>query len=237
MRLQVALARAGVASRRKSEELIVEGRVTVNGETITQLGSKVGPDDHIKVDGKLLQRQPREPVYILFNKPRETITAVTDDRGRRVVMDFLKEVKERVFPVGRLDWDTEGVLLITNDGDLANKLTHPSYEVPRTYRAKVRGVPDAKTLEKMRTGVYLDDGRTEPADVKVVERTEANSWLEITVREGRNRLVRRLCQAVGHPINKLRRTRYANLKTTGLRPGQWRYLTSQEVERLRRTVK
>lgn len=233
VRLQVVLARAGVASRRKCEDLIRQGRVTVNGKTVKELGTRVNPAiDHVKVNGKRVETAPEPLVYILLNKPKGTLSAASDDTDRPVVTGLLKGVSERVFPVGRLDWDTEGVLLLTNDGDLAHKLTHPKFEVPRTYEVKVRGMPIAETLERMRTGVYLEDGRTPPATVKRLDSTDKNAWLEITVHEGRNRLIRRMCQAVGHPVMKLRRVRFAGLTVTGLAPGQWRYLRDRELARL-----
>ena len=238
LRLQVVLARAGIASRRKSEELITSRRVTVNGKVVSKLGTRVNPNkDHVQVDGKPIAKAPSTMLYILLNKPKGVLTAVEDDRGRPVVRDLLRGIKERVYPVGRLDWNTEGVLLLTNDGDLTHKLMHPSYEVPRVYRVKVRGIPDTKTLIRLRRGIMLDDGRSPPALIKRLEDTGTNSWLEITVREGRNRLIRRMCQAVGHPVNKLERTSFGGLKTHGLKPGQWRYLLKTELTRLKRVPK
>jgi pseudouridine synthase len=238
IRLQLVLSRAGVASRRKAEDLIVAGRVRVNGKVVTQLGTKVDPSESaIKVDGKLLGAAPQRPVYLLMNKPRGVLTAAVDADGRPVVTQLIRGIRQRVFPVGRLDLDTEGLLLLTNDGELAHKLTHPSFGVPRTYHAKVSGKPDARTLERMRKGVRLEDGPSGPARVRFVKPTDTNAWLEITVSEGRNRLIRRLCQAVGHPVSKLKRVSYGGLKLRGLSPGGWRELTDSEVAWLRKAVK
>lgn len=231
IRLQALIARAGISSRRDAEAIILEGRVTLNGEVVTELGTRAVPGrDHIKVDGKLLREEERK-VYFLLNKPRGVITAVTDPHGRPVVVDYLK-VRERIFPVGRLDWDTEGVLLLTNDGDFSYRLTHPKFEITRTYHAKVRGIPDEKTLNRMRRGVFLEDGKAKVAKVSMLESTENNSWIEIVVQEGRNRLVRRLCEAVGHPVNKLKRVNFAGIELGNLKPGQSRALTETEINKL-----
>ena len=235
VRIQALIARAGISSRRDAEAIILEGRVTLNGEVVTELGTRAVPGrDHLKVDGKLLRDEERK-VYFLLNKPRGVITAVTDPHGRPVVVDYLK-VRERIFPVGRLDWDTEGVLFLTNDGDFSYRLTHPKFEVPRTYHAKVRGIPDEKTLNRMRRGVFLEDGKASVAKVSMLESTENNSWIEIVVQEGRNRLVRRLCEAVGHPVNKLKRVNFAGIELGNLKPGQSRSLTESEVLKLQKKL-
>ena len=206
-RLQKIIAQAGVASRRKSEELILQGLVKVNGETVTTLGVKVDPDrDRIEVQGKPIRLQRKR--LFAFYKPRGVITSMSDPRGRRVVADYFRAIPERVFPVGRLDWDTEGLLLMTNDGELANLLMHPRYEVEKCYHATVQGHPDDAALERLRRGIRLEDGWTAPANVRRIRREKGLTVLEIIIHEGRNRLVRRMCKAVGHPVRHLIRTRF-----------------------------
>ncbi|WP_124727290.1 pseudouridine synthase [Staphylospora marina] len=231
-RLQKVMAMAGVASRRQCENLIREGRVKVNGEWVTAPGMKVDPrKDVIEVDG--------EPVFLeekrtfLFYKPSGVITSMSDPRGRKTVADFFRDIPERVFPVGRLDYDTEGLLLVTNDGELANRLLHPRFEVEKVYVATVRGKPDKAAIRTLREGVRLEDGMTAPAKVRVLEASDSRSRLELTIHEGRNRQVRRMCAAVGHPVIHLKRTRLAFLTLSGLRRGEYRELTPQEVKRLR----
>ncbi|MGQ9629587.1 MAG: pseudouridine synthase [bacterium] len=236
-RLQKFMASHGVASRRKCEQIISEGRVTVNGRVITELGTKIDPErDAVKVDGKLIHRD--EPkVYIMLNKPAGYLTAMGEGKGDRpLVKDLLKGVKVRVFPVGRLDYHTEGALLLTNDGEVAYRLTHPRYGVPRTYEAKVKGVPDEEDLKSLADGVPLDDGITKPAEVKLIGRGSKNGVLKITISEGRNRQVRRMCEAIGHPVIKLKRKSIGPLKLRGLSPGEYRYLTPPEIKALRKLV-
>jgi pseudouridine synthase len=236
-RLQKIIARAGITSRRKAEELILQGRVKVNGQVVMELGSKADPEkDHVKVDGKLIHfKQPQ--AYLMLNKPRGYVTTLSDPEGRPTVLDLLKGVRQRVFPVGRLDYDTEGLLLLTNDGDLAHALMHPSYEVSKTYLAKVKGVlPDDK-IKKLERGVPLRDGKTSPCTIKKVRKTQENSWLEVTLHEGKKRQVRRMLERVGHPVLKLKRIRYAFLGLAGLLPGQYRHLSPQEVKRLKSLAK
>jgi 23S rRNA pseudouridine2605 synthase len=233
-RLQKVLAEAGVASRRKSEELIVAGRVQVNDRTVTTLGVKVNPaSDIIKVDGKPINRQSK--VYVLLHKPKGVITSVSDPGGRKVVTDFLPGIKERVFPVGRLDYDTEGLLLLTNDGELANLLTHPKYHVPRTYHATVEGVPHGSVLDKLRGGIQLEDGMTAPAEVEYVDimPDKNQTVLSITIYEGRNRQVRRMLEAVRFPVVRLKRIRFGPIELTGLPRGKFRHLRPDEVKLLR----
>jgi 23S rRNA pseudouridine2605 synthase len=228
-RIQKILALMGVASRRKAEELIEEGRVTVNGAVAT-LGMKADPEvDHIKVNGKLLVR-PEPKVYFMFNKPRGVVTSLSDPEGRPTVGDFLKRIKYRVFPVGRLDYDSEGLLLITNDGDFAQMLLHPSKKVPKTYYVKVKGVIGEDAVARLRRGVKLEDGMTAPAKVRKVKETESNSWIEIIIHEGRKRQIRRMLERVGHPVLKLRRTSINGLALKGLKIGEYRPLTPEEVE-------
>jgi 23S rRNA pseudouridine2605 synthase len=229
-RLQKVLARAGLGSRRACEELIDEGRVEVNGE-VAVLGRRVDPEhDRVTVDGVTLPVRPGL-VYYLLNKPAKVVTTAHDPEGRPTVIDLVP-AEPRVFPVGRLDWDTEGVLLLTNDGDLAHGLTHPSRGVPKTYLAEVAGVPGKAALRLLREGVDLDDGRTAPARARLAQSTPTGSALEIVIHEGRNRQVRRMCEAVGHPVRRLVRTRFGPLLDHRLAPGQWRPLTSAEIQSL-----
>ncbi len=237
-RLQKIIARAGITSRRKAETLILEGRVKVNGRIVKELGVKADPEeDLIEVDGEPVKLKKKRPYYILLYKPRGYISSVEDQFGRPTVLSLLgRDVKERVYPVGRLDYDAEGVLLITNDGELANKLIHPRYQVPKTYHVKVKGVPDEKDINKLRKGVYLREGKTKPAEVRVLGRARENTWVEITVTEGRYRLIKRMCWNVGHPVCRLKRVRFAGLGPGRLKPGEYRHLTPQEVERLKKLV-
>ena len=240
IRLQKILSQAGIASRRAAEKLIAEGRVTVNGTTVREMGVKADPAaDDIRVDGRRLRSERHR--YILLNKPAGFVTTRNDPQRRRTVMDLLGGVREYVYPVGRLDYDTEGLLLLTNDGDLAARLTHPRHEVERTYEAHVAGTPDDAALNRLRRGIPLDGRRTMPAQVMRLSKgllkdghRERNSVLSITIREGRNRQVRRMCEAVGHPVRKLRRVRIGPIADTRLRVGEWRELTKIEVERLKR---
>ncbi|MBN9685275.1 MULTISPECIES: pseudouridine synthase [unclassified Corallococcus] len=231
-RLQKYLARAGVASRRHAEELITSGRVGVNNETVTELGSRVEPGvDLVTVDGKLVT-PPEESSYYLLYKPVGVVTTLSDPQGRPTVASYVEETGRRLFPVGRLDYDAEGALLFTDDGALAHKLTHPSFQVPRTYLAKVKGVPDMPTLEKLRGGVRLEDGMATPVSVDIFEKAERNTWLKIVVAEGRPHLIKRLCAAVGHPVVRLFRPNYAGIGVEGLRPGELRKLKTAEVMQL-----
>lgn len=230
-RLQKVLARAGVASRRAAEQLILAGRVEVNGKKVRVLGTKVGPKDEVRVDGRRILQE--EPAWYVLHKPPEMVTTLSDPEGRPCVGDVTREIPERVFPVGRLDWDAEGVLLLTNDGELANRLTHPRYEVPRVYDAKVRGEPDEATLERLRAGVRLEDGHARPRSVEVVGHARRNTWLRLTVTEGRPHLVKRLCAAVGHPVQRLRRVEYAGIGLGSLEPGEVRPLNAAEIKALK----
>lgn len=232
-RLQKYLAAMGVASRRACEQLIAEGRVQVNGETVTLPGTKITPGaDTVAVDGRVLSQAPRLR-YILLYKPVGYICSAADEKGRRTVLDLLAGVTERVYPVGRLDYDTSGVLLLTNDGELTNRLLHPSHEVEKTYLAQVEGEPDQKALERLRKGVKLSDGLTAPAKVRRQRSRDGRFWLELTIHEGRNRQVRRMLEAVGHPVLHLKRTKLDFLDLSGLSPGAWRELSADEVRRLK----
>jgi len=234
-RLQKILSEMGITSRRKAEDLIFEGRVTVNGRIAT-IGTKADPvKDHIKVDGKLLIR-PEPKVYIMFNKPKNVVISLHDPEGRPTVKDFLKGVKYRVFPVGRLDYDSEGLLLLTNDGDFAHAVLHPSKKISKTYLVKVKGILDEEEIEKLKSGVRLRDGMTLPAKVKKIKRTENNSWLEMTIYEGKKRQIRRMLEKTGHDVLKLKRIRVDGLELGKLEPGTFRYLTPEERDKIKKEV-
>ncbi|MDH5159987.1 23S rRNA pseudouridine(2605) synthase RluB [Heyndrickxia oleronia] len=232
-RLQKVIAHAGIASRRKAEELILEGKVKVNGKIVTELGSKVSSNDKVEVNEIPLERETK--VYLLMYKPRGVISAVTDDKNRKVVTDFLPEIKERVYPVGRLDYDTSGLLILTNDGDFANLLMHPRYEIHKTYVAKVKGIPSKQMLRQLEKGIKLEDGMTAPAKAKLLsaDKKTQKSIIELTIHEGKNRQVRRMFEAIGHPVQKLKRERYAFLNLHGLNAGEVRELSPHEVKQLR----
>jgi len=232
-RLQKILAQAGVASRRNAEKLIAAGRVAVDGVTVTELGAKVeAAAVRITVDGKPVAA-PEAKVYFLLNKPKGYITTAHDDRGRRTVLDLLPEVKERIYPVGRLDNNTEGLLLLTNDGDLTNGLLHPKQEVDKTYVARVQPAPTEAAVIRLTEGVDLEDGRTAPALVRVLESDGAEARVEITIHEGRNRQVRRMFAAVGCDVKALKRKTFAGLTLAGLPRGKHRELTQKELAHLR----
>ncbi|WP_332649316.1 pseudouridine synthase [Lysinibacillus sp. 54212] len=233
-RLQKVIAYAGVASRRKAEQLIQEGKVKVNGKVVRELGTKVSNSDTIEVEGVKLEKEDK--VYFLLYKPRGYISAVTDDKGRKTVTDiFKKRVHQRIFPVGRLDYDTTGLLLLTNDGEFSYQLTHPKFKIDKTYVARVKGVPTIEGLKKLQRGIKLEDGKTAPAKVSMTSFDEqaGKAICEITIHEGRNRQVRRMFEAIGTPVVKLKRERFAFLDLTGLNPGEYRELTKHEVKLLR----
>ncbi len=234
MRLQQFIATCGLASRRRAEELIVEGRVTVNG-VIAQLGAQVDPlTDKIAVDGRTLE--PETSVYILLNKPRGVVTTVRDTHGRGTVMDCLAALDARVFPVGRFDRDVDGALLLTNDGELAFRLTHPRFEVTKTYRVWVTGDMSVETAARLARGVMLDDGLTARCQVKILSRMRGRTQIELVLHEGRNREVKRMCNAVNHPVKQLSRIAFAGLTVRNLSAGEWRQLDSEEVASLRKRV-
>lgn len=242
-RLQKIIAAAGIASRRKAEELITQGRVAVNGHTTTELGSKADPEhDHIKVDGKALRPAERH-IYLLLNKPKGYVTTVSDPEGRPTVMDLVKSVGGRIYPVGRLDYASEGLLLLTNDGELANYLTRASSQVPKTYLVKVSGRPAEDNIEKLRRGIRIgrrpgasnrgaEQAHTAPAQIRLTKDAE-NPWYEVTLHEGKNRQIRRMFEEIGHHVEKIKRVRYGPL-TLDVEPSQFRHLASNEVKALRR---
>lgn len=231
-RISKVIARTGLASRREAESIVESGRVKVNGAVVHHPGHPVVESDRITVDDLPLPAPPRH-VYYLLNKPRGYITGRNDPEERKTVFELIGGVKERIEPVGRLDMDTEGVLLLTNDGDLAHRLTHPSMHVPKRYMVKVWRAPDEKTLNRIRNGIRLEDGRTAPCKARVVETTDkGNAWVEVTVTEGKNRLIRRMFEAVNHPVSKLRRESFATIAVRNCERGKIRPLTGEEVRRL-----
>jgi 23S rRNA pseudouridine2605 synthase len=235
-RLQKIIATAGIASRRHAEELIKAGVVTVNGKVITELGTKADPEtDHIKVRGKLINPTLRklEKVYVLLNKPRGYLSSVSDTEGRPMVLELLPASLGRLYPVGRLDFNTEGLLLLTNDGAFTNFITSARNRVEKVYEAKVKGVPDERSIERLRRGVTLDDGvRTAPAKIRRIGETESNAWFELLLHEGKNQQIRRMFELIGHSVIKLRRSRIGGLRDDELKPGKWRLLTNDEVKLL-----
>jgi pseudouridine synthase len=238
-RLQKVLSAAGVASRRLAEELIVQGRVSVNGQTVTQLGTKADPSvDEIKVDGRRIKTTQRKR-YVLLNKPRGYITTRSDPQGRPTVMDLVKGVKEYIYPVGRLDYDSEGLLLLTNDGELAARLTHPRHEVEKVYEARVKGVPDDHTIDRLARGFPIEGRRTAPARLRVsepfVKGSGEQTIVEISIHEGRQRQVRKMFEAVGHPVVRLKRVRIGPIEDPEMPVGHWRELTPMEIIRLRQS--
>ncbi len=235
-RLQKVMAHAGIASRRKSEELIVKGHVRVNGKLVTELGVQVGNSDRVEVDGVPIDRE--EPIYFLLNKPRSMISAVSDDKERRVVTDLFTHVEQRIYPVGRLDYDTTGALILTNDGELSQMLMHPKFHIDKTYVAKVEGIVDRRSLNKLENGINIEGKKTSPAKAKIlsVDNDKKMSMVELTIHEGRNQQVKNMFRAIGHPVQKLKRETYGTLNLNGLRPGEWRELKSFEVNQLRNLI-
>ena len=236
-RLQKILSQAGVASRRASEQLMLEGRVTVNGAAVRELGTKADAStDDIRVDGRRVT-MPERHRYLLLNKPRGYMTTRSDPQRRPTVIDLLGGVREYVYPVGRLDFDTEGLLILTNDGDLAARLTHPSHGVARVYEAMVLGVPDAHDLDRLARGVTVEGQRMTAADVHMLPgRRDRHAVLKITLREGRNRQVRTMLEAIGHPVDHLKRIAIGPIRDHGLKPGRWRDLTEAEIAALKKAA-
>ncbi len=236
-RLHKLIARAGFASRRKAEDLILQGRVEVNGKVISRVGVIVDPiKDIIKVDGQLItESEPKVYLYLILNKPPKVLTTLHDSRGRSTVADLIRRgVKERVYPVGRLDWDAEGLMLLTNDGEVANTLIHPRYKVPKTYLVKLRGVLNRLAIKKLESGVYLEDGKTLPAQIRVGKKNVKSFWISITIREGRNKQIKRMCRAVGYEVARIVRIRFGPLELGDLKPGEYRYLSSREIKFLKK---
>ncbi|MBI1951748.1 MAG: rRNA pseudouridine synthase [Acidobacteria bacterium] len=232
VRLQKYLADSGVASRREGERLIGAGRVEVNGKVVMAQGLRVDPDrDVVRVDGRRVQSSGRR-VYYLLHKPKGFITSASDPEGRPTVLELLQGVRERIFPVGRLDWNSEGLLIFTNDGDLTHRLTHPANHVPKVYRVKVKGAVTGSDLEALRRGMFLEGRRTLPARVERVS-GQANTWLEVTLHEGRRNQIRRMFDRLGHRVQKLKRIAIGPIRDRALKPGEWRRLTPDEIRRLR----
>ena len=237
IRLQKILAISGITSRRRAEKLILEGRVTVNGAVVTQLGARADlTKDHIKIDRKLVITKEK-PIYLILNKPGGYVTTLNDDKGRPTVRDLIKNVKERIYPVGRLDINTEGLLPLTNDGILAHGLAHPSNQIPKVYLARVRGIPDEKKIRRLAKGIKIKGIPAAPLRVSIERITGNNSWLRFVLIEGRKRQVRILCEVIGHPVSKLKRIKYAFLNLKGLRLGKFRHLDSDEVTCLKKLLK
>lgn len=235
-RLQKLISAAGIASRRHAEDLITAGNVSINGKVVTELGTKADPDkDHIKVNGKLINPQlvQREKTYVLLNKPRGYLSSVSDQEGRPLVVELLPQALGKLHPVGRLDFNTEGLLLLTNDGDFTNYVTAARNQVEKVYEVKVKGIPTEAAIARLRRGVTFDDGtHTAPAQIKLLHQTDANAWYEVLLHQGRNQQVRRMFEMIGNSVIKLRRVRIGFLTDENLKPGYWRYLSPAEVSRL-----
>lgn len=232
-RLQKAIAKSGYTSRRKAENLITEGRVKVNKKKVTELGTKVGPNDQIEVDGIPIEKE--EPIYILLYKPRGVISSVSDDRGRKVVGDLISdEIEKRLFPVGRLDYDTSGLILLTNDGEFSQKLIHPKYKINKVYIAKVKGIPSKEDMRQLKKGVESDGEFLKCVNSRILKTDfkKRNSIIELTLQEGKNRQVRRMLESLGYQVDKLKRERFGPLTLGNLNPGEYRELTPHEVKQL-----
>src|ERR1044072_1275158 len=236
VRLQKLIATAGIASRRHAEELITAGNVSVNGKTVTELGAKADPaTDHIKVNNRLINAQlkPRERIYVLLYKPKGYLTSMADPEGRPIVTELIPSALGRLHPVGRLDFNTEGLLLLTDDGAFTNYITSAKNRVAKVYEVKVQGVPTENAIERLRRGIRLDDEvRTAPAEITLIKRTATNSWFEVILHEGRNQQIRRMFDAIGHSVLKLARVRIGPLVEPRLKSGSWRLLTREEVKRV-----
>lgn len=230
IRLQKYIADCGVTSRRKAEIMIREGRVTINGELVTEMGTKVDPsNDVVMVDGHLADLNAVEPIYLMLHKPRGYVTTLSDPEGRETVMDFVKEISERIYPVGRLDYLSEGLLLMTNDGEFANIIMHPKYNVTKVYEVKVFGSVTETILNKLRAGAYLDEGLVKPTSVRVIKQLPTKTWIEFRLNEGRNREIRRLCEAVGLTVDKLKRLAIGGLSIEGVAPGKFRLMSKDQM--------
>ena len=232
MRLQKIISQAGIASRRKAEELILSGRVSINGVTVIELGTKADPQkDRIEVDGQRIEpQQPR--IAILLNKPDGYITSTRDPQGRPTVAQILDHIPARLYPVGRLDFHTEGLLIMTNDGELAQAIEHPSGAIEKSYEVKVKGIPSREKIARLRQGIYLDRRKTAPAGIRLLN-TRINSWFEVKITEGRKNQIRRMFESIGHPVLKLRRVAIGFLRDPNLKPGEYRHLTRSEIQRFK----
>ncbi len=234
MRLQKFMAQCGIASRRKSEEIIASKRVKVNGVVITELGYKIDPlTDIITVDGKRVKNREKK-IYIMMNKPKGYVTTVSDEFNRKTVLDLIKGVKERVYPIGRLDFDTSGLLLLTNDGELAYKLIHPKFEVVKTYIATIAGKPSDEALERFRHGLEIDGYVTSEAEIEVLSSVNDKSVVRIQIHEGKNRQIRKMCDKIGHPVTSLKRIAIGELELGTIKKGCWRFLNDNEIEYLKK---
>jgi len=236
-RLQVIIAKAGITSRRKAKLMIQEGRVKVNNRVVREPGMQVDlARDTIRVDGKIIQNlEPK--LTIILNKPKGVITTLSDPQGRVTIKDILPRFKQRLFPIGRLDYHTEGAILLTNDGELCHMLQHPRYGLKKVYLVKVKGKPSESDLDRLRRGIFIDGRKTTSAKVRRMDKKGTHTWLEISIREGRNRQIRRMCQAIGHPVLKLKRIQVGPLSIGKLKPGEFRVLTRHEIDRLKSEAK
>jgi 23S rRNA pseudouridine2605 synthase len=236
-RLQKVMAHAGIASRRGSEKLIKEGRVKVNGKVVTEMGLNVSTDDNIEVNSVPISKEQK--LYFLLNKPRGVISSADDPKGRKTVVDFFSHIEQRIYPVGRLDYDTTGALLLTNDGELTNQLTHPKYGIEKTYIAKVTGLINKAAILKLEKGLNIDDYKTRPAKARImdIDPRKKISMVELTIHEGKNHQVKNMFKAIGFPVEKLNRDKYSFLTTEGLQSGEWRQLKTFEVNKLKELVK
>ena len=232
MRLQKYMAECGVASRRKAEEMIAQGRVTVNGAVVTEMGAQAEEGDEVRLDGQLI-RPETEKRYVMYHKPAGEVTTVSDPEGRKCVLDHFRDYPVRLYPVGRLDYDSEGLLLLTNDGALTERMLHPSHQVDKSYVARVEGAVSPEDMRLLRTGILLDDHKTAPAKARILKREALASVVLVTIHEGRNRQVRRMFEETGHRVLQLRRVRFGPLELGGLPRGKWRELTAEEVRKLR----
>jgi len=231
-RVQKILSAAGISSRRAAEKMILDGRISVNGEVVKELGTKADPDrDEIRVDGSLISTEISR-VYIMLNKPRGYVTTLKDPEGRPIVRDLLRDVDERVFPVGRLDYDSEGLLILTNDGDFAQKLQHPRFKIPKRYLVKVRGSVAAKDMAAVEKGVKLEDGMFKPLEFKLEGRNPKSTWVYVTINEGRNRVIRRFFEELGHPVARLVRVSIGEIGLGDLKEGEYRHLKKWEISKL-----
>lgn len=230
LRLQKYIADCGVTSRRKAEGFIIQGRVTVNGDVVTELGTKIDPaNDVVMVDGHLADLNAVEPIYLMLHKPRGFVTTLNDPEGRETVMDLVKEISERIYPVGRLDYLSEGLLLMTNDGEFANMIMHPKYNVTKVYEVKVFGSVTETIINKLKAGAYLEEGFVKPASVRVIKQLPTKTWIEFRLNEGRNREIRRLCEAVGLTVDKLKRLAVGGLSIEGVAPGKFRLMSKAQM--------